>query len=621
MIELDEANNCAAAPLVVTSASRLDFRITGIEIDKTHAFPGSAVLIDFTTVNEGNIGSPSFVNSIRWSADASLSPDDDLAIRRVASGGANAASSDRSGPYRIDIPGTAKPGFHYIAVCADSNDQFAETDEGNNCSMTTFVVDGDNLESVTLSMGESSGRTAATSGAGLPAVGVGYGKIGSQTGAVPYGSVVFSFKQNNVVTSEVVVPASVPVQNVRLFADMRTIAAGNGNITTRTGVAIANPVTSPAQLQFVLRNADGGIVTSGNAPLAGAAHIALFIDELHTIATGFALPLNFPSPTGFGTLEISSNQPVAVMGLRMMINQRGEPLMALTAQVNMATARPTTPIYMPLFVDGGGQTGSLVLMNTSNATEIGRVRFWNPDGSPGTIELSNGSAGSTFNYGIPAGGVAIFESRGQAASLKTTSVEIIPDQGPAPVTLATVRVVQNGIVVSESAATAEVPKGDVRMYADLTGGHNAAVVISNPNDSPVTFNTRLVTPSGQQLDFRQRTLAARGQITLSINAILPTVPAGFEGLLTVEAITGFLNVVALRTLQNSRGELLTTTMPMAETESPAPSPVVFPQLADGGGYTSEIILINPDGHSHSASIIELYGDGGKVFQFSQSPSP
>lgn len=619
VIELDEANNCASAPLVVSSADTLDLRITEIELDRTHAFPGSTVFVSFTTANEGNSGSASFVNSIRWSDDGLLSADDDLALRQVASGGANATSSDRSGPYRVDVPGTAKPGFHYIAVCADSRETFGESDEGNNCSLAVLIVDEDNVETVTLSMGNASGDTAATSGGALPTVGVGYGRISSQTGAVPYGSVVFSFRQNNVVASEVVVPASAPAQNVRLFADMRTIAVGNGNITTRTGVAIANPGTTQAQLRLVLRNAGGGIVTSGDAPLVGGGHVALFIDELHTIATGFTVPPGFASPTGFGSLEISSDQPVAVMGLRMMTNQRGEALMAPTAQVNMAVARPTSSIYSPLFVDGGGQSGSMILMNTSNATETGRVRFWNSDGSPGAVELTNGDATTTFNYGIPAGGVAIYDTRGQASNLRTASAEIIPDQGPAPVALVTFRVVQNGIVISESSASAEAPKGNMRMYADLTGGHNAAVVISNPNPSPVTFNTRLVALDGQQLTSPQRTLAAQGQIQLSITDILPSAPAGFRGLLTVEAISGFINVIALRTLQNSRGELLTTTMPMAETAWPAPTPAVFPQLADGGGYTSEIILINPSLQSHSAVIIGLYGDRGKVFQFSPAP--
>jgi hypothetical protein len=182
--------------------------------------------------------------------------------------------------------------------------------------------------------------------------------------------------------------------------------------------------------------------------------------------------------------------------------------------------------------------------------------------------------------------------------------------------LAISRVVQNGIVISEYAAPASAPKGNVTMYADLTGGHNASVVILNPNSSPVLFNTRLWTLSNQQLDFRQRSLPALGQITLSINEVFPAVPAGFKGLLGVEAVSGFLNVVALRTLQNERGEILTTTMPLAETQQPAPTPVVFPQIAEGNGYTTEIILINPDGHEHSAAIIGLYADDERAFQIS-----
>lgn len=171
-------------------------------------------------------------------------------------------------------------------------------------------------------------------------------------------------------------------------------------------------------------------------------------------------------------------------------------------------------------------------------------------------------------------------------------------------------------MISEYAAPMEAPKGDVMMYADLGGGHNSSVVILNPGNTTVTFNTRLRNLSNQQLDFRQRSLPPHGQITLSINDVLPTVPAGFKGLLGVEAVSGLLNVVGLRTLLNERAELLTTTMPLAQTQQSAPTPAILPQIAEGDGYTTEIILINPDIREHSAAIIGLYADDGRAFQIS-----
>jgi len=37
-----------------------------------------------------------------------------------------------------------------------------------------------------------------------------------------------------------------------------------------------------------------------------------------------------------------------------------------------------------------------------------------------------------------------------------------------------------------------------------------------------------------------------------------------------------------------------TTFPIADANQAAPSPIVFPQVADGGGYVTEFILIGAD---------------------------
>ena len=44
-------------------------------------------------------------------------------------------------------------------------------------------------------------------------------------------------------------------------------------------------------------------------------------------------------------------------------------------------------------------------------------------------------------------------------------------------------------------------------------------------------------------------------------------------------------------LVNERNEDLMTTSPVADLNRPAPSPIVFPQVADGGGYSTEFVLI------------------------------
>src|SRR5438132_2625157 len=53
-------------------------------------------------------------------------------------------------------------------------------------------------------------------------------------------------------------------------------------------------------------------------------------------------------------------------------------------------------------------------------------------------------------------------------------------------------------------------------------------------------------------------------------------------------------VIALRGLTNERGEFLITTLPVTDLRSAAATgAIVFPHFADGGGWTTQIVLVNP----------------------------
>jgi len=42
-----------------------------------------------------------------------------------------------------------------------------------------------------------------------------------------------------------------------------------------------------------------------------------------------------------------------------------------------------------------------------------------------------------------------------------------------------------------------------------------------------------------------------------------------------------------------------TTFPVADANQPAPAPIVFPHIVDGGGYTTQFILISAGGAADS----------------------
>src|SRR6185503_7532530 len=54
-----------------------------------------------------------------------------------------------------------------------------------------------------------------------------------------------------------------------------------------------------------------------------------------------------------------------------------------------------------------------------------------------------------------------------------------------------------------------------------------------------------------------------------------------------------VGVAALRGFANERGEFLITTLPVVSGASGSASPIVLPHFADGGGWTTQVVLTNP----------------------------
>jgi hypothetical protein len=103
------------------------------------------------------------------------------------------------------------------------------------------------------------------------------------------------------------------------------------------------------------------------------------------------------------------------------------------------------------------------------------------------------------------------------------------------------------------------------------------------------------------------TLSGNGHDARFANELIPAVGDGFKGVLDIAASTPFV-ALTLRSLTNSRGDFLMTTFPVADFNQAAPSPIVFPQIADGGGYQTQIILLSTSGAVNTT--VNFFGDDG-----------
>jgi len=463
------------------------------------------------------------------------------------------------------------------------------------------------------------GATVGSTVGSIGTLRAGYAVLNVNSGSTPYGTAVFTLTQNGVVVSEAAVPASPATTAVRVFVDYRTGVAtrvdraNSKTVDIYTGLALVNPGTAAANLTLRLRDTSGKVLTTGHLTLAPHAHKALFINELNQVASDFILPSNFATAIGFATLDVTSDQPISTLALRLTATDRKETLLTTTPIVDLTKPLTTTSIFFPHFADGGDYRTALYLMNTSSTVETGTVRFFSNSGTPVALHLTGdpGGASSSFTYSIPIGGCAVLISDGAPSSVNSGSVQVTPSGGTsAPAGAGVFSLAPGGTMVAESGIPSATPTTRARIYVDTSNGHHTGLAIAAPDGTAFHADLNAYLMDGV-------TCVGGGRVDLVGNGheakfdyqFIPSLRDNFTGVLDISSTTPFA-ALTLRSLINARGEFLFTTFPIADFNQPAPAPVIFPQIADGGGYRTEFILLSSG--SGATSTLSFYGDTGAL---------
>jgi enterochelin esterase-like enzyme len=465
-------------------------------------------------------------------------------------------------------------------------------------------------------LGPEGASEAHTGGKDNPDAQAGYAKLVTDSGTAPYGTAVFIYKQNRVTISEAGVPASPPTTHARVFIDYRSNVSGipsradSGTVDVNTGIAVVNTGHNTANITYTLLGPDGSTLTAGRGTLAVGKHFAKFINYLNEEAAGFVLPADLQ----FASLDILSDQPLSVLALRGTTNQRKDFLITTTPVADLTLPLENTPAFFPQFVDGGGYTTALILMNTSGSRETGQLEIRDKDGNPLAVNQVGGTNDSSFNYLIEPGGIFRFQTDGFPVGTNAGWVRLTPDAGtPTPVSSGVFGYNPNDVLLSESGIPATNATTHARVYVDLSGNHNTGVALANVSavGSNITINAYEedgVTPAGTGKP--PIPLSADGYTAGFANGFVEDLPSGFTGVLDISSPVSFA-ALTLRSLDNERGDFLMTTFPVADATRPAPSPIVFPQIVDGGGYVSQFILLSPQSASDTSLI--LYDESGVLF--------
>jgi photosystem II stability/assembly factor-like uncharacterized protein len=465
------------------------------------------------------------------------------------------------------------------------------------------------LSQETLSL--SANGTASTSSMGPANEAIaGYASVTVKTGAAPYGAAVFSFRQNDVVISEAGIPASPPTVAARFFVDSRSnVSAGGGMMDIATGFAAVNPNSKIATLQLKLSDSAGTTLAQGSIQLAAGGYIAKFLEQL---APNFVLPDGF-AKNGLGTLSIASDQPVSILALRLTRNQRNDLLLTSTPIADLSKTASSGPLSFPQIADGGGYQTTLILMNTSNAVQSGVVRFFKDDGSPLSMRMiSAKTTAAQIQYSIQSGGFLWLQTDGTPSSANTGWAQLVPDSGTtAPMSAAIFGLAVSGTLVTETGVPAVAATSHARIYIDKSGGHDTGLAIDNPGNAAIQVTAAAFQKDGTMPAGKGSVsinLPVLGHMGMFVGQLIEGLPDGFTGVLDLSSSSPF-GAVTLRSLINARGDFLLTTLPVADVNQPAPSPLIFPQIADGGGYQTQIILLSTSGAASECNIGYFNGDG------------
>ena len=176
-----------------------------------------------------------------------------------------------------------------------------------------------------------------------------------------------------------------------------------------------------------------------------------------------------------------------------------------------------------------------------------------------------------------------------------------------------------GDLVSEATVPISALIQSGRIYAEGGGAVGTGIAIANPNSQAVTITFYFTDANGQDFGHGTTVIPAGQQVARFLNEEPFNATGSFRGAFTFST-SALVSAFALRGFTNERSEFLFTTLPVAPLGG-STGQVHFPQYADGGGWVTEFILINPTdaaigGTLQSTTPLSLDGQNGSTFPYS-----
>ena len=195
-------------------------------------------------------------------------------------------------------------------------------------------------------------------------------------------------------------------------------------------------------------------------------------------------------------------------------------------------------------------------------------------------------------YTIPNSGVNYWTAASVSAPTEVGFGHIKPVQGStAPNGVAIFSYRSNGVLVSETAVPASALVQSGRLFAESNGPVRTGIAIANPNDQDATVSFYFTDRDGNSLNAGTTVIGAHQQLASFLDE------APFFSSVRARSFTFMsslpVGATALRGYVNERADFLMTTLPVAGLSANRVASIVLPHFAAGGGWTTEILLVNP----------------------------
>jgi hypothetical protein len=306
-------------------------------------------------------------------------------------------------------------------------------------------------------------------------------------------------------------------------------------------------------------------------------------------------------------MTFNASLPVAAIALRGWTNERSEFLMTSLPVVALPQSS-SAPQVLPHYADGGGWMTQVVLLNPSDQIISGTLEF-------------DGRVVQSLPYSIAPRSSSSVKTTDSNSTIDVGFIRVLPSASsvtPAAEAIFSFRA--NGITVTAAAVPAVQSGNTFRLYAvskgtlGLPGSAQTAVAIVNDGAASASVGLELTDVQGNVIGTSSTVLASGSHVSIFLNQI-PGLLSGagpFEGVLRItDSGSSGRRVLGLLGEYNERGDFLISTLP-AYDESIQPSgPLIFPHFVDGGGYSTQFVLMGAAPGQSPAGSLQFLSQSGQ----------